>query len=59
MEIILFEKSSSSFKKLKHLKKKRNIFIIYSLRAVKIEPASSMKIDTEMAIFTSKFKRAC
>ena len=58
MEITLFEKSSSSFKKLKHLGKK-NIFIIYSLRAVKIEPATSMKIDTEMAIFTSKFKRAC
>ena len=58
MEIILFEKSSSSFKKLKHLEKK-NIFIIYSLRAVKIEPATSMEIDTEMAIFTSKFKRAC
>ena len=49
MEIIIFEKSSSSFKKPKHLKS--NIFVIYCRRAVKIEPAASMKKDTEMVVF--------
>ena len=49
MEIIIFEKCSSSFKKPKHLK--NNIFIIYSLRAVKIEPGTSMKIDTTIVVF--------
>ena len=52
MEIIIFEKSSSSFKKPKHLKK--NIFIVYCLRSVRIEPATSMKIDTEMVVFLPK-----
>ena len=52
MEIIIFEKSSSSFKKPKHLK--NNVFIVYCPRTVKIEPATSMKIDTEMAVFLPK-----
>ena len=30
---------------------KNNIFIIYSLRAVKIEPGTSMKIDTTIVVF--------
>ena len=50
MEISIFEKFSSSFKKPKHLKKQR-----FSLSAVrgklKIEPAISMKIDLEMVVF--------
>ena len=32
-----------------HLKK--NIFIIYYLRAVKIEPVTSIKINTEIVVF--------
>ena len=52
MEIIIFEKSRSSFKKPKHLK--NNVSIVYCPRAVKIEPATSMKIDTEMAVFLPK-----
>ena len=52
MEIIIFEKSSSSFKKPKHLK--NNVFIVYCPRAVKIKPATSMEIDTEMAVFLPK-----
>ena len=49
METIIFEKSSSNFKKPMHLKK--NIFILYYPRAVKIEPATSIKIDTEIVVF--------
>ena len=52
VEIIIFEKSSSSFKKLKHLKK--NIFIVYCPRSVRIEPATSMKIYTDMVLFLPK-----
>ena len=52
METIIFEKSNSSFKKPKHLKK--NIFIIYCLRVAKIEPATSIKIDTEIVAFLSQ-----
>ena len=47
MEII-FKKSSGRIKEPKHLK--RNIFIIYSPRSVKIEPATSIKIDTELIL---------
>ena len=49
METIIFEKSSSNVKKLTHLKK--NIFIIYCPRTVKIEPATSTKINTEIVVF--------
>ena len=52
MEIIIFEKSSSSLKKPKHLKK--NIFIVYCPRSFRIEPATSMKTDTEMVVFIPK-----
>ena len=47
MEII-FKKSSWRDKKPRHLK--RNIFIIYSPRTVKIEPVTSIKIDTELVL---------
>ena len=47
MEII-FKKSSGRTKEPKHLK--RNIFIIYLPRSVKIEPATSIKIDTELIL---------
>ena len=48
METIIFEKTISGVKKSTHLKK--NIFIIYTPRAVKIEPATSTKIDTEIVV---------
>ena len=46
---IIFEKDNFSLKNTKHLKK--NVFIIYSPRAIKIEPATHMKIDTELTVF--------
>ena len=45
---IFFKKSSGRIKELKHIK--RNVFIIYSPRTVKIEPALSIKIDTELVL---------
>ena len=33
---------------------KKNIFIVYCPRAVRIDPATSMKIDTEMVVFLPK-----
>ena len=45
---IIFKKSSWRVKEPRHLKK--NIFIIYSPRTVKIEPATSIKIDTELVL---------
>ena len=47
MEII-FRRSQSKIRKTKHLKK--NVFILYWPTAVKVEPASSTKIDTEIII---------
>ena len=46
---IIFEKDNFSLKNPKHLQK--NVFIIYSPRAIKIEPATHMKIDTELTVF--------
>ena len=40
-----------SFKNLVQALFWKNIFIIYCPRAIKIEPATSMKIDTEMVVF--------
>ena len=54
-EKILFEKDNFRQKNPKHLQK--NVFILYSPRAVKVEPATNMKIDTKMTIFSTKFKR--
>ena len=48
-EEILFERGSFDQKNPKHLQK--NVFIIYSPRAVKIEPATAIKIDTEITVF--------
>ena len=48
METIIFEKSNSSIKEPMHLKK--NLFIIYCARAVKIKSATSIKIDTEIIV---------
>ena len=45
---IIFKKSSWRVKEPRHLKK--NIFIIYSSRTVKIETAASIKIDTELIL---------
>ena len=46
---IIFARENFGQKNPKHLQK--NVFIIYSPRALKIEPATSMKIDTELAVF--------
>ena len=51
MEII-FRKSSRTVKNPKHLK--RNIFIIYSPKVVKIEPATGVKVDTELITLSPK-----
>ena len=47
MEII-FKKSNATIKHSKHLE--RDISIIYSRRTVKIEPATCIKVDTELVI---------
>ena len=49
---IIFRRSQLKTEKTKHVKKK--IFILYSPRAVKIEPATSTKIDTEIMISLPK-----
>ena len=46
---IIFEKDNFSLKNTKHLQK--NVFIIYSPQAIKIEPATHMKTDTEVTVF--------
>ena len=46
---ILFKKDTASTKNSKHMKK--NVFIIYSPRHIKIEPASFRRIDTEILVF--------
>ena len=54
MEIIL-KRSLANVKKPKHLKKKKkNVFILYSPRTVKIEPATSKRIDTEIIVSLPK-----
>ena len=45
----LIKKNSSAIKNPKHMK--RNVFIIYSPRHIKIEPASFKRIDTEIDVF--------
>ena len=54
---IFFKKSSGRIKELKHIK--RNIFIIYSPRTVKIEPALSIKIDTELVLLLPRNLKGC
>ena len=51
MEIIL-KQSQANVKKPEHLKK--NVFILYSPRTIKIEPATSMRIDTEIIVSLTK-----
>ena len=46
---IIFEKDNFSLKNPKHLQE--NVFIIYSPKVIKIEPATHMKIDTNMTVF--------
>lgn len=48
-EKIIFEKDNSSVKNPRHLQK--NVFILYSPRAVKMEPPTYRKIDTEITAF--------
>ena len=62
-EKIRFEKDNKGIKGPRHLQ--RNVFILFSPRKLKIEPASCRKIDTEVTAFlptnsrcylTSKFR---
>ena len=46
---IIFEKDNFSLKNPKHIQE--NVFIIYSPKAMKIEPATHMKIDTKVTVF--------
>ena len=46
---ILFKKDTASTKNPKNIK--RNVFIIYSPRHIKVEPASFRRIDTEILVF--------
>ena len=52
---IIFKNSSWRVKELKHLKK--NIFIIYLFRTVKIETAASIKIDTELILLLPQISK--
>ena len=51
----LFERDSFNQKNPKHLQK--NVSIIYSPRAVKIEPATSIRIDTEITGFLPQISK--
>ena len=51
MEIIL-KRAQANVKKPRHLQK--NVFILYSPRTVKIEPATCKRIDTEIIVFLPK-----
>ena len=51
MEII-FRQSQATTKKPKHLR--QNVFIVFSPRALKIEPATCIKIDTEITVLLSR-----
>ena len=51
MEIIL-KRSQANVKKPRHLQK--NVFILYSPRTVKIEPATWKRIDTKVIILLPK-----
>ena len=62
-EKITFEKDNAQVKNPRHLE--RNVFLLYSPRALKIKPASCRKIDTGITAFlptnssdflTSKFR---
>ena len=48
-EKITFEKDNKVVKNLRHLQ--TNVFILFSPRQFKIEPATFRKIDTEVAAF--------
>ena len=47
--IVLFKKDMHTLKNPEHMK--RNVFIIYSPRHIKIEPASFRRIDAEIVVF--------
>ena len=49
---IIFRQSQATRKKPKHLRK--NVFIVYSPRALKIEPTTSIKVDTEITGLLSR-----
>ena len=52
---IIFEKDSASVKNQKHLKRK--VFLTFSRRTVKVEPATCREIDSGVvAFFASKIK---
>ena len=55
MEII-FQKTSPSIKNPERLK--RNVFIVYSPRTVKTEPAACSRIDTELVLILPKNSKA-
>ena len=55
MEII-FQKTSLSIKNPERLK--RNVFIVYSPRTVKTEPAACSRIDTELVLILPKNSKA-
>ena len=54
MEIIL-KRSQANAKKPKHLKK--NVIILHSPRTVKIEPATSKRIGTEIIVSLQKIQK--
>ena len=51
MEVIL-KRSQANLKEPRHLQK--NVFILYSLRTVKFEPATSRSIGTEVIVILPK-----
>ena len=53
---IMFEKDSKGIKNSIYLQ--RNVLLRYSLRKIKVEPASCIKIDTEVTAFLSTESKA-
>ena len=50
-EKIIFENDNKTIKNPKHIQK--NVFVLYSSRQLKIDPANCRKIDTEVTAFLS------
>ena len=50
-EKIIFENDNKTIKNPKHIQK--NVFVLYSPRQLKIDPANCRKIDTEVTAFLS------
>ena len=48
-DAVIFKKTICRIKNLRHMK--RNVFLIYSSRQIKVELASFRRLDTEIVVF--------